>query len=218
MKRKKVKLHRVAVYGMPRSATDLMLGLLCQKFRLNNFGEIFNSANSDKMPLDESVVPWLAERQPWGIKFLTGAAGDRLLQYIQELQVQYLVVQHRENLTDCCLSAHFAHVLNVWHRARPVTPQHIRPRVVPRDHVTWWLRHIYMPYQNELGLLAQLDIPMRHYTKEYVEQGGEIEIADQWFSAAEWRGPTVASAMDYRAWCLNYLEIQDMIQNYQQHV
>jgi hypothetical protein len=195
-----------------------MLGLICQKWRLNNFGEVFNANNSDMMPQDSALIPWLAEREPWGVKFLTRAAGDDLVRYIQDLQVQFLVVQHRENLTDCCLSGHFAHVLDIWHHVRPMPSQLVRPRSVPRDHATWWIRYIYLPYLQELEQLKVLDIPVRHYTKEYLENGGEIEVGEQYFSNREWQGRTVRSEMDYRAWCTNYDEIHDMIVNYRQHV
>lgn len=219
MKRKTpVKPRRVAVYGMPRSGTSVMLGLLCQRFRLNNFGEVFNAEVTDVVPSGPDMVPWLRDREPWGIKFLTNAAGPLLLDYLRALDVQWLVVMHRDNLTDCCLSGHFAHVLDTWHHNRPVPVDRIKPRPVSTDHVIWWLRHVYVPYLSEIQQLKDLDIPQRHYTKEHVENNGTLEVADTYFSTAEFRGRTVASEIDYRAWCTNYDDIAAMIRDYQQHV
>ena len=200
---------------MPRSATTIMLNLVCDAFDLNYFGEVCTGRVNDRVPPVPHMVPWLQQQKHWGIKFLTGLAEGNLVHYLRELDTQYVVIMRRDNLVDNCLSQYWATTLDQYHYRRPALLGSVKPRKVPMAHVEWWLEFVYLTYLQELRELDTLDVPKVTYSQEYLEANGAMEINGTWFSVAQYRGPTVASGIHYPTWTRNYQEIQDRILKFQ---
>jgi hypothetical protein len=227
------RLRRVIVYGMPRSATSVTLELICQKFGLQNFGEINNpeilsnnrfafmyspermaqahAVDFGSVPQGRDMIPWLQAREPWAVKFITNHVGTDLVSYVQALAPDHVVVLDRQDLVACFLSLCWAQRTQVYHhRTVPMAQQ--KPQRVDPELARSWVTNILLPFQRDLAALRQLDCGLRVWTKEHVENNGELELSGVYFSIAEFRGRTVASELPYRSLCSNEAEISDIIQ------
>lgn len=231
---KRHRPRRVVLYGMPRSASSVTLELICQKLGLQNFGEINNpevlnnqrfsfmyspqrlaQAHSDgfsAVPQGKAMIPWLQQREPWGIKFGTNHVGTDLAEYLQALRPDHVVITHREDPVTGFLSLCWAQQHQIYHhqgrrRSMPPGQQYIDPVLAES-----WVATTYKPYLRDCEVIHGTGLDIKIWTKEHIESGGELSLGDWYFSLHEFRGKTVASGFDYRAWCLNIQEIQNIIQ------
>lgn len=233
MKPNRRRLQRVIVYGMPRSATSVVLELICQKFHLQNFGEINNpellannrfasmysperlaqahSIDFGDIPQGDAMIPWLATREPWAVKFITNHVGTELVRYVQALDPQHVIIMDRQDPVQAFLSLSWAQHTQIYHHRRRPEAKTRTPQRIDPDLARSWKQNIWQPYQRDRTALVESGAPVKVWLKEHVERNGELELSGVYFSIAEFRGRTVASDMDYAPWCTNLREIQDII-------
>jgi hypothetical protein len=218
---------------MPRSASSVTLELICQKLKLQNFGEINNPEIMDNhrfafmyspdrrasahrpgfsdVPRGFDMIPWLQQREPWAIKFLTNHAGTDLAQYLEQLQPQHVIITHRQDTVAGFLSLCWAQQHQIYHhrgRPRPVTgvQQYIDPVLAQS-----WLDNVYQPYLRDCAVIQASGTDVKVWTKEHIESNGELELSGHYFTLREFRGRTVPSEIDYRSWCANLSDITNII-------
>ena len=234
MKPNRQRLKRVMVYGMPRSASSVTLELICQKFRLQNFGEINNPeilANHrfasmyspqrlaeahdigfSDVPQGDAMIPWLREREPWAVKFITNHVGADLVRYAEALNPQHVVIMDRADPVQGFLSLCCAQQTQVYHHRRKPDSNTLTARRIDPELARSWCDNVWRTYQRDRRALLESGLDCRVWLKEHIESNGELELGGVYFSLSEFRGRTVASELDYAAWCTNLPEIQAVIQ------
>ena len=87
----------------------------------------------------------------------------------------------------------------------------MKPIIVPREAVISWINFVLFPYLRDRDKIAEWAIEKRWYTQEYLQAGGEIELANYRFFIDSRDSETVASGIEYSKCVLNYGEIAQMV-------
>lgn len=234
MKSKRTRPRRIIVYGMPRSASSVTLELICQKLKLQNFGEINNPEIMENhrfafmysperrtnlyhpgfssVPQGPDMIPWLQQREPWAVKFLTNHAGTELAMYLRELKPQHVIITHRQDAVAGFLSLCWAQQHQIYHhRGRP-RPAGTKQQYIDPVLAESWVENVYRPYLRDCDIIHAADTDVKVWSKEHIESNGELELAGHYFTLQEFRGRTVPSDIDYRSWCANLPDITNIIQ------
>lgn len=230
------RVRRVIVYGMPRSASSVTLELICQRFGLQNFGEINNpdlisnqrfasmysparlpqtyTPEFSDVPQGADMVPWLHNREPWAVKFLTNHLGLDLLQYLIELQPNYVIITQPQDAISAFLSLCWAQQYQIYHHRGRIAGRDHQPQWIDPVLAHSWINNILIPYQRDRDAIQASDLPWRIWNKEHIENNGELELDGIFFSISEFRGRTRASGIDYQSWCKNIGEIKEVFDGY----
>lgn len=202
--------NKVLVIGMPRTGSTVLLKHISYHLGIQQLGEIF----SPKGPGFDSLmsgVPWL-QSQPAGVlKILTGQLNlDQIDDFIDQSGIADVVLLHRLNYTECCISQHFARLINKFHFQRGETIENYPPFELPQEHVDYWLTNVYQPYYSITTRWQHR--PHTDIVYEDMVNDTSMQIGGQQFKLSDFnRLGLINPGFDYQHLCKNYNDVDAYI-------
>jgi len=202
--------NKVLTIGMPRTGSTVLLTHVSHHLKIQQLGEIFgpNGPGFDSLT---SGLAWLQSQQPGVLKILTGQLNlDQIDEFIEQSSIAEVVLLHRRNYTECCISQHFAKLINKFHFQRSQEIKDYSSFELPQGHVDYWLNNVYQPYQAIATRWQQF--PHTDIIYEDMINDAEMQIGGKQFKLSDFtRSSLVSPGFDYQQLCKNYNDVDSYI-------
>lgn len=195
---------------MPRTGTTMLMHGLASELSIPRLEEAwrFNDPNIDY----RATSNWVDGKNPGIVKILSDHVSHANLDdIIQRAQFDQVLITHRRNLTDCCVSHYFT-IFYGYHFKRAPSESEWSPRAVPKEHVNHWLYYMLKPFHDTMNRWRdyQWNHPVYYY--EDLTAGNDIDVMGRSINLNKTKQAFVASNFDYRQLCVNYQEVENYIQ------
>ena len=201
---------KILIFGLPRSGTTFLQSLLSRALNIKNYSEeicspfIVNKKDTD-------LYEWVRVLDHGIFKVLSiGLDQFDIIKMINIGNFDSVIVTQRKNLTDSCISLFYAEqIIHQYHHKRKFKSEKIDKFVCPTEFTHEWLVQTQL-YNHVLKNISNYII--FDYDK-YIAGGMQIinGVKICLTNEADWDLNTVSTNLPYNELCLNYKEIEGII-------
>jgi hypothetical protein len=193
-------MKKILVFGLPRTGSTIIQQYLAHKFNIKNYSEPLSQKLPDFM---DNPYKWASNLSSGVIKILSvNLLEVDFIKFVTTGQFDSIVVTHRENLVDSCVSLFYAEMIQKYHFKQLPTNEEIKKFTCPLSFVYTWLDQ-YKEYQNILKYFDDNSISYQLINYDnFLSENYKIFKLN---NAKAFN--TITSNIPYAKLCINYNEV-----------